>query len=40
MLVIIKDSQRVGNTFFDLTLVSGIYMELDSSDLRVSKDLA
>lgn len=40
MLVIIKDSWRVGNTFFDLTFVNGIHTELDISDLRVSKDLA
>lgn len=33
MLAIIKDSWRVGNTFFDLTFVNGLYTELDISGL-------
>lgn len=40
MLATIKDSWKVGNAFFDLTFVSGLYTGLDISDLRVSKDLA
>lgn len=40
MLVVIKDSWMVGNTFFDLTFVNEIHTELDILDLRVSKDLA